>query len=82
MQAISKAVGLQSNLNFMREIVSVEYVLERLHTAAKMLRAEPESEMADRVARDAGQREEVIAIRIDDLVANLTRPTLGHEPWE
>lgn len=73
---------LESNLSFMRERVSVDYVLERLHAAAHRLRAEPESETADRVARDARQREEIVAIRIDDLVSNLARPASRRDPWE
>jgi hypothetical protein len=73
---------LEANLSFIQETVSVEYVLERLHAAARMLRTEPESAMVDRVARDARQREEIVAIRIDDLVNNLARPALRREPWE
>jgi hypothetical protein len=73
---------LESNLRFMRQTLSVDYVLERLNAAAQMLDAEPESDMAHRVEQDAQQRQEVVAIRIDDLVNNLARPASGRERWE
>jgi hypothetical protein len=78
---------LEDNLRFMRETLSVDYVLERLHAAAQMLHAEPESDIAEsdlahRVAADAQWRSEVVAIRIDDLISNLARPALGRERWE
>jgi len=62
---------LPENIDFLANILSVSYIQENLQLAAEALRGEPEYPLAARIAADAQSRLEIIAIRIDDLLAGL-----------
>lgn len=75
-------VWLAPNLTFLREILSADYVTERVAAAAERLAHEPEAALAVKVAGDARTRADVISARIGSLVANLARPPLQQDRWE
>ncbi len=73
---------LQSNLSFLQETLTSGYVIERALAAASKLRDSPEAAMARRVAEDGKARADMIALRIDDLAANLARTEPGKDRWD
>lgn len=75
-------VWLDENLRFLGSILTTEYILERVSYAATLLRDQPESELARRVAADAQERTDIIAVRIEDVVANLGRRDNEKDMWE
>lgn len=70
------------NLAFLRRTLSADYVMQKLGQAASTLSSCPERTLAQRVADDARTRSDVIEIRIDDLLNNLSRVQLAKERWE
>lgn len=73
---------LSSNLSFLRGQLSRDYVVERTAAAAAALNGSPEADVARRVADDAQTRGDIVALRIDDLLANLARSKLAQERWD
>lgn len=70
------------NHNFLRETLTVDYVLQKLDQAAQFLSDCPEGEMARKIASDAKQRTDVIEIRIGDLLEDLSRVQLDKDRWD
>jgi hypothetical protein len=70
------------NLAFLREALSVDYVIAKLDQAATILSASPEAALAQRVARDSQTRRDIIEIRIGDLLENLSRVQLTKQRWD
>jgi hypothetical protein len=70
------------NLAFLRRTLSVDYVIQKLDQAANKLSDCPECTLARRVDDDAKRRRDVIQIRIDDLLENLSRVQLAKDRWE
>jgi len=68
---------LPENLQFLRETLSAGYICDKLAQAAAVLQDEPESETATRIASDARQRQNIITIRIEELIDGLQHP----EKW-
>jgi hypothetical protein len=73
---------LEPNLAFLREILSADYVSERVAAAAERLASEPEAALARQIADDARARADVISTRIGNLVMNLAKPRLAQDRWE
>lgn len=67
------------NRVFMASTLSVSYVLQKLDQAADVLSACPERDLSRRVADDAKNRQDIIEIRISDLLDNLAKPS-GKRP--
>jgi hypothetical protein len=80
--AIHDRAWQDDNLAFLRKTLSVDYIIQKLDQAARTLSGCPEAEMASRIANDAKTRTDVITIRIDDLLENLSRVRLGRGFWE
>ena len=80
--AIYDQSWLADNVSFLREILTTDYVLERMRVAAAALASSPEAEMARLVADDAEKRQDVITLRIDDLVANLAKANFAKDRWD
>jgi hypothetical protein len=53
-----------------------------MRPAADALVGEPESSLANRIAAEATSRADVILLRIDDLLTNLSRPPLNQDRWD
>jgi hypothetical protein len=70
------------NLAFLKRTLSVEYVTEKLDHAAKILSNQVEAEKAAQVVRDARRRGDVVEIRIDNLLTNLSKIPPDGELWE
>lgn len=68
---------LPRNLDALRRQLTLDQVLAVTAASARRLRAEPESVLAARIAADAQARQDIIAIQIDDLIANLADPSRG-----
>ncbi|WZB75910.1 hypothetical protein WJ972_07575 [Achromobacter insuavis] len=68
---------LPRNLDALRRQLTLDQVLAVTAASARRLRAEPESVLAARIAADAQARHDIIAIQIDDLIANLADPSRG-----
>ena len=78
--SIFDAARLPENTDFLASTLSVAYVLEKLDAAAEAIQGEPEYPMAAQIAAEAKHREEIISIRIDDLLEGLRTP--GGSFWE
>lgn len=72
---------LKENIDFLKQILSVKYIQEKVQLAATQLLNEPEADMAQEVANDALRKGDIIRIRIEDLIKNLSRPNLG-DTWD
>ena len=72
----------EDNLTFLRRTLSVDYVIQKLDQAANALSDCPGTARARQVAGDAKTRRDVIEIRIDDLLDNLSRVHLAKDRWE
>ena len=53
-----------------------------MQAAAAVLSSEPEGAMANRIATDAASRADVILLRADDLLTNLSRLKLEQDLWD
>ena len=73
---------LDSNLAFLNEKLTRPYLLERLAVAAVSLRGEPEEAMARRIAAEAQDRQDIIEIRIEDLLKSLATLDLEKDSWD
>lgn len=71
---------LPGNLDFLRRTLTVDGLIIAVQRAAEVLRDQPEGPLAARIATDAGQNGEIIALRIEDLLVGLARP--GSVDWE
>ena len=78
---IYDAAWLPENMDFLEGTLSVAYVQEKLQNVADVLRGEPEHLLVAQIAADSQSREEIIAIRIDDLVSGL-RTSGNNTFWE
>ncbi len=67
---------LEANLAFLRATLTPGYLVERLTLAAGVLDGEPEHRMSRQIADDARTRADVVAQRIESVLANLARPSL------
>lgn len=76
---IYDAAWLPENLEFLKETLSVEYIQGMLKGAAAVLAGEPEAELSMRIAEDSGKHEDILQIRIDDLIAGLGS---GDREWD
>ncbi|CAA6808989.1 MAG: Unknown protein [uncultured Sulfurovum sp.] len=72
---------LQENINFLNQMLSVKYIQEKVQLAANQLSNEPEAVMAQKVANDALIQSDIIQIRIEDLINNLSRPN-REDTWD
>ena len=77
-----ESAWLTSNLSFLRTTLSPDYVLERMRAAADVLVGEPELRLANRIVAEASSRADVISLRIDDLLTNLSRPRRAQDLWD
>jgi len=71
----------KENIDFLKEILSVEYIQQKAKIAATLLSEEPEAEMAKKIANDALKNSDILEIRIEDLIINLSRPNL-QDTWD
>ncbi len=78
---IYDASWLHENIDFMRKTISVEYIQDKMHHASKVLTNEPESEIAELVAKDSLANIDILALKIDDLIEGLSKPE-GAVDWE
>ncbi len=78
--SIFDAAWLPENIDFLVRTLTVAYVQEKLDAAAEALRGEQEYPIAAQIAMEAKRREDIIAIRIDDLLDGLQ--TIGGSSWE
>ncbi|MBN9658440.1 MAG: hypothetical protein J0H49_09690 [Acidobacteria bacterium] len=69
---ISGRAWRNDNLTFLREVLTVDHVRNKLHAAATALWQHPEAKVAGQIAADAGTRGDTIRARIGDLLANLS----------
>lgn len=65
---------LPENLAFLHSVLTPQLIIEGVTDAAEVLRNCNEGLLAEKIARVAPQRYEIIAIRIDDLFDELARP--------
>lgn len=72
----------EDNLTFLRQTLTLDYVLSKLNEAAAVLASLPEAAMAAHVAASATSRTDVIHLRIDDLIDNLAIDQLSRSVWE
>ena len=72
----------EDNLAFLRGVLSVDYVIAKLEQSATVLSDCPESTLAQRVTNDAKTRRDIIEIRIDDLLENLSKVQHLKQRWE
>ena len=79
--SIFDVAWLPENTDFLANTLSVAYVQEKLDAAAEALQGELEYPMAAQIAAEAKHREEIISIRIDDLLDGLRTPYNGSS-WE
>lgn len=70
------------NRAFLRETLTLDFVLTKLDQAANALAELSEAEMARKVAQDAKSRTDIIEIRIGDLIENLGRIDTSKDRWE
>ena len=68
----------EDNLAFLRQTLTVNFVLTKLDQAAAILTAP----IASKVATDAKSRTDMIEIRIGDLIENLGRLDMQKDRWE
>jgi hypothetical protein len=73
---------LESNLSFLSETLTCNYLLKSISFAADQLRDEPEGPMAQRIANEARDRTDTIALRIEDLITNLAKLDLDKHHWD
>ncbi len=73
---------LEANLAFLQQTLTSDYIAERVSAAAANLSDEPEGGMAREIAADAQARLDVIALRIEALLANLAKAKLSMDHWE
>lgn len=69
---ISRRVWRNDNLTFLREVLTVDHVRNKLHAAATALSQHPEAKLAVQIAADARTRDDTIHARIGDLLSNLS----------
>lgn len=74
---IYDAPWLDVNLNFLKQQLAVSYIQEKLRFASDLLRLEPEGKIAEQVAFDAMNRSDIIQLRIDDLIDELSKTSLN-----
>jgi hypothetical protein len=70
------------NLAFLTNRLSVNYLIEMMQNASKVLSSHPDFHIAARVANDAMSRADIIEIRMGDLLENLARVELAQDHWE
>lgn len=68
---------LEENLTFLRAILTPQTVIAGVVAAAERLKGQDEGMLAEHIARTAMEHHDIIAIRIDDLFAELSRPEPG-----
>lgn len=76
------SVWCDSNLAFLRSILSPGYVIERMAFAATVLSGAPEAGIAERLARDARDRDDILYIRVEDMLENLAQLKLEQDHWD
>lgn len=77
---IFDAGWLQENLDFLRRTLSAAYIQNKLQWAVNRLQGEPEALIAAQVAQDAWAQEDVMTIRIEDLIEGLSNSS-PDESW-
>lgn len=70
------------NLNFLRQTLTCDYILDKVGMAASVLLGQPEAEIASRIADEAQSRRETISLRIGELLTELAKTKLDQERWE
>jgi hypothetical protein len=63
---------LDVNLNFLRNVLSVDYFYEKIFQAAEILNHEQEHKLAAQIVAEALQRKDIVIILIEDLIAGLS----------
>lgn len=72
---------LAPNIDFLTEMLTPDYVLERLSIAAGVLAGQPEAPMATQILDDAGKNRDIMEIRIGDLLYGLARRESERGLW-
>ena len=72
--SIFDAGWMAENLAFMKKTLSVGYIQNKMQQACDCLVEEPEHDMAAQVARESLINDDVIQLRIDDLLEGLSKP--------
>jgi hypothetical protein len=69
---ISGRAWRSDNVTFLRDVLTVDHVRNKLHEAATALSQHSEARLAAQIAADARTRDDTIHARIGDLLANLS----------
>ena len=78
---ILDAPWLPENLEALQQTLSAGFIVDSLAVAASNLRDHAVAGVAARIAADAAERQELIELRLSELVGDLARPALQHELW-
>ena len=78
---IYDSAWLKENIDFLKQTLSVEYIQKKVQLAATLLAEEDESEMANKIANDVLNNSDIITIKIEDLIKNLSRISL-EDTWD
>jgi hypothetical protein len=72
----------EDNHRYLRNTLSVEYVLQKLEQAADMFHNPEDLKIVTQIISDAKARTDIIEIRIGDLIENLAKLQLAKDRWE
>jgi hypothetical protein len=75
------ASWLDANLAFLQQTLTFAWLTQKLDRAAALLKGEPEAARARQIADDALTCQEVITIRIEDMLTSLSSPWYTSQ-WE
>ncbi len=78
---IYDSAWLKENIDFLQETLSVQYIQRKVQLVATLLEKEPEVEIATKIANDTLKNSDILEIRIEDLIINLSRPNL-EDTWD
>lgn len=71
---IYDAGWLRQNVDYMSQKLTVEYVQERIRTAADLLKNEPEGKIANKIAEDSLTKGDIMQNQIVDLLDEFSKP--------
>ncbi len=72
---------MKQNVDYLRSTLTVEFVLDGVSRAVARLRGEPEEGQALQIQHDLAERVDLVAIRIEDLLAILGNSEESG-PWD
>ena len=70
------------NLNTLKDVLSVDYVLSKLAQAKAVLDSPEDAAIIHKIINDAQSRTDIIGARIGDLTANLAKVELEKDHWQ